>query len=95
MSAKLITRFRDVAEDGSGIELVVWQVPAPIPPSEHHYKYRLVYLERGRRVAGFDNERVKGDHQHIGKTQHPYSFMGMDQLLEDFIREVEAWRAEH
>jgi hypothetical protein len=35
MKAKLITRFRDVADDDSLIEMIVWHVPAPVPPSEH------------------------------------------------------------
>ena len=38
------------------IEGVIWQVPEPVPPSEHRYKYRLVYVVAGERVVGYDNE---------------------------------------
>lgn len=92
MQAELITRFRDIADDGTGIEMVVWRVPDAIPLSEHRYKYRLVYLVNGARVIGFDNERGKADHKHVGNTQMPYLFMGVDQLIDDFIAEVEKWR---
>lgn len=95
MKAELITRFRDVAEDETGIEMVVWRVPAPVPPSEPGYKYRLVYVVAGKRVLGFDNERGKGDHRHVGDTELPYVFLGVDQLIDDFIEEVARWKREH
>lgn len=95
MKAGLITRFRDIADDGTGIELVVWELAQPVPPSEHRYKYRLVYLVKGQRVVGFDNERGKGDHRHIGETQTPYAFSGVDRLIEDFIEEVARWKLNH
>ncbi len=95
MKAELITRFRDIAEDGSGIEMVVWRVPDPVPPSEHRFKYRLVYVESGRRVVGFDNERGKGDHKHFGDHEEPYVFVDVERLIDDFIQEVERWKSEH
>ncbi|MBK8523758.1 MAG: hypothetical protein IPL58_06360 [Betaproteobacteria bacterium] len=95
MKAELITRFRDVADDESQIEMVVWHVPTPVPPSGHSYKYRLVYVVAGQRVIGFDNERGKGDHRHVGTAEWPYVFQGLDQLIDDFIEEVERWKREH
>jgi hypothetical protein len=92
MKAELITRFRDVAADGTGMELVVWKVPVPVAPSPHGYKYRLVYVENGVRVVGFDNERGKGDHKHVGGEEQPYRFVDVDRLIEDFITEVEKWK---
>lgn len=88
MDATLITRFKDVAEDGSIIEVVVWRVPEPVPPTTHGLKYRLVYIVNGDRVVGFDNERGKGDHCHIDGAERPYRFTTLDQLIEDFIAEV-------
>lgn len=92
MKAELVMRYRNVSMDGSGVELVVWRVPAPVPPSSHPFKYRLVYLEGGQRVVGFDNERGKGDHKHMGTTEVSYGFVSVDQLLDDFFMEVEQWR---
>lgn len=92
MKALLITRFRDIAETGDGIEMVVWRVADPVEPSTHGYKYRLVYLEGGRRVVGFDNERGKGDHKHVGENEIPYVFIDVDRLIDDFIAEVKKWK---
>lgn len=95
MKAELITRFRDVADDETGIEMVVWRLPVPLPPSEHVYKYRLVYVVAGKRVLGFDNERGKGDHRHVGDVELPYVFSGVDRLIDDFIQEVAQWKQLH
>ncbi len=92
MPAKLIARFKDITADGAILELVVWKVPAPVPPTEHGYKYSAVYVVDGVRVVGFDNERGKGDHCHLDGTEMPYTFMGVEQLIEDFIAAVAARR---
>jgi hypothetical protein len=95
MRAELISRFRDIAADGSGLEMVVWKVPEPVPPATHAYKYRLAYMESGARVVGFDNERGKGGHKHVGDAEFSYVFVGVDKLIEDFILEVEKWKNGH
>ena len=93
MTAQLITRFKDITADGAILELVIWQVPKPVPPTEHGYKYSAVYVVDGVRVLGFDNERGKGDHCHIDGIEIPYVFKGVGQLIEDFIAAVAARRA--
>lgn len=92
MKAELITRFKSVAEDGGVMELVVWRVPQPVPPTEHGYKYRAVYAVDGARVLGFDNERGKGDHCHLRGRESPYTFTTVKALVEDFIAAVDAVR---
>jgi hypothetical protein len=93
MSARLITRFKDITADGAILELVIWKVPVPVAPTEHGYKYRAAYIVDGVRVVGFDNERGKGDHCHLDGMEIPYVFEGVDQLIEDFIAAVAARRA--
>ena len=93
MQTQLITKFKNVTPDGGVIELVVWKVPTPVPPTEHGYKYRAVYSLNGVRIVGFDNERGKGDHRHMDGKQLPYTFVSVDQLVEDFIAAVIARRA--
>ena len=93
MEAKLITRFKNVTHDGAIIEWVIWQVPQPVPPTEHGFKYRAVYIVDGQRVLGFDNERGKGDHCHLNGEELPYVFRGVEQLVEDFIAAIESRRA--
>lgn len=92
MKATLITRFKDVTAEGHIIEVVVWKVPTPVPPTEHGYKYSAVYTVEGQRVVGFDNERGKGDHCHFGDEELPYTFRGVEQLIEDFIAAIEQRR---
>ena len=92
MAAQLITRFKNVTGDGAILEVVVWKVPAPVPPSEHGFKYSAVYVVDGIRVVGFDNERGKGDHCHLDGLEVPYTFTGVEQLIEDFIAAVAARR---
>ena len=93
MPAELISRFKDVTAEGGILELVIWKVPEPVPPTEHGYKYRAVYVVNGERVVGFDNERGKGDHCHLDGTEWPYIFTGVDPLIEDFIAAVATRRA--
>lgn len=93
VKAELITRFKEVTEDGGLIELVVWRVPRPVPPTSHGYKYRAVYAVRGVRVAGFDNERGKGDHCLFRGQERPYKFTTVDALVEDFIAAVDVARS--
>ena len=93
MPADLVTRFKDRTPEGGVIELVVWRVPQPVPPATHGYKYRAAYAVGGVRVVGFDNERGKGDHCHVGGVERPYAFTTVEQLVEDFIAAVAAARS--
>jgi len=45
----------------SGVIFGWSEVPEPVPPTEHGYKYSAVYVVNGVRVVGFDNERGKGE----------------------------------
>ena len=92
MPAELITRFKDITADGALLEVVIWKVPKAVPPSDHRYKYRAVYVVDGVRIVGFDNERGKGDHCHLDGEQVPYVFKNAEQLIEDFIAAVAARR---
>jgi len=81
--------FREKRSYAGGIiEIVIWRVPEPVAPSEHPYKYRLVFVRGGKRVIGYDNERGKGDHRHLGKTEMLYRFVNEAQLLDDFWQDV-------
>ncbi len=92
MSAERAQRIHTFKQAyGTGrIEGVVWRVPEPVPPSEHPYKYRLVYVVNRKRIVGYDNERGKGDHKHLGDKELNYAFADVKQLLTDFMIDVEA-----
>lgn len=88
MKAKCLHKFRQAYAEGL-IEGVVWEVPEPVPPSEHPYKYRLVYIVEGQRVLGYDNERGKGDHKHLEGDELSYTFQDVPTLLADFKDDLE------
>jgi len=87
-SAELVLRTRHLLRGGI-VEMVVWRVPLPVPPSQHAFKYRLVYLRKGKRVVGYDNERGKGDHKHLGGKELVYAFSDVQTLINDFLADVE------
>jgi hypothetical protein len=88
MRAVLLHRDRLDLDDGSIVEMVLWQVPEPVPGSRHLYKYRLYFGRDGRRLILYDNERGKGDHRHRGDLEEPYEFSSVDQLVGDFLANV-------
>jgi len=88
MKATLVRRSRNAYRNGI-VEIVIWQVPKPVPPSEHPFKYRMVYVRNGVRIVGYDNERGKGDHKHLCDQELPYAFRGIDQLMADFLADVQ------
>ncbi|HET6467437.1 MAG TPA: DUF6516 family protein [Geminicoccaceae bacterium] len=88
MKAQLIFSDKQVFEDGSLVEVVVWSVPRSVPPSTHGYKYRLFYGRPGVRLVGYDNERGKGDHRHVLGVETAYVFVSLDGLIEDFRADV-------
>jgi hypothetical protein len=86
--AELVLRTRNQFKGGV-VEMVVWKVPTPVPPSSHAFKYRLVYAREGQRLVGYDNERGKGDHKHVNGREMTYRFVDIDTLMRDFLRDVE------
>lgn len=92
MEAVPIARAKEVREDGSIVEIVIWELPESLPPCSHPYKYRLYFGMQGVSRVRYDNERGKGDHRHVGSKEFVYSFTSVERLLEDFKADVERWR---
>ena len=92
--AQLIIRDRILYDDGAILEMVIWRVPSPVPPSEHDLKYSLFYGHPGEKLVGYDNERGKGDHKHLNGVEESYTFSTLERLLDDFQADVEALRGE-
>jgi Family of unknown function (DUF6516) len=91
MNALLLLRERIVLSEKAFVELVVWQLPKPLPGSAHRFKYRLALVAEGRRILRYDNESGKGDHKHIGEVEAAYTFDDMEQLQADFWSDIETW----
>lgn len=76
-------------EDGSILELVLWQLPNKDMDRPHGYKYRLYYGDnKGTSLVRYDNEIGKGDHKHIGNKESPYQFIDQDTLIKDFHKDI-------
>ena len=92
MKAALIAQAKEVRDDGSIVEIMVWELPEPLPPCTHPYKYRLFFGHAGVCLVRYDNERGKGDHRHAGSEESAYDFTTLEALLADFERDVTNWR---
>ena len=94
MKATCIFYDRKDYPDGAIAELTIWQVPEPVLGSAHGLTYSLFYGYPGRRLVGYDNERGKGDHRHIGGREEPYAFTTVEVLIADFVAEVRKFRGD-
>jgi hypothetical protein len=45
-------------------------------------------------VLGSYNERGKGNHKHVGNSEMPYCFVSPQQLMADFMADLEENRHE-
>jgi hypothetical protein len=91
MRATLLVRTKEVRDDGAIVEIVVWELPEPLAPSSHRYKYRLFYGTESASRVRYDNERGKGDHRHVDENESSYAFSTLEQLLDDFERDIADW----
>ena len=95
MKAVVLLRRRVLVAADAFAEIVIWQVPEPVPASDHDLKYSLAYVVGGQCVLRYDNERGKGDHRHVGTTEEPYAFSTPEQLMADFEADIARWNHEH
>lgn len=91
MPVRLLLRERRIFDEGRFADIVIWQLPTPVPGSRHDFKYRLAYMVEGVCVLRFDNETGKGDHGHIGDREAPYIFTTLAQLVTDFWSAIDEW----
>jgi hypothetical protein len=92
MKAELLFHQRIYYDDGAMVEMVLWRIPASVPPSTHRLKYSLYYGRPGVREVGYDNERGKGDHRHFRGAEAAYAFTTVEQLMADFWSDVQLLR---
>jgi len=94
MKAERLFYDKAVLPDGAIVEMVIWKVPEPVPPTTHGLKYRLFYGIDGERIVGYDNERGKGDHRHVKGRETAYRFVSAEKLVADFLADVHKVRGE-
>lgn len=95
MKAVELVHTRIVYSETAFAELVLWQLPAPLPGSNHRFKYRLAYVVHGVCVLRYDNEAGKGDHRHYQGKENTYAFAGPDKLIAAFQSDIARWNREN
>jgi len=83
MASKLVFHQKVVHEDGSIVEVKIWQVPKSVR-SPDGVKYFFYLVKGGKVLVGYDNHHPKGHHRHYGDRQEPYPFTSIEQLAHDF-----------
>jgi hypothetical protein len=94
MPAVLAYHDKQIPSDGAIVEMKIGQLTAQVPGCAHRLKYTLSYGLGGTRLVGYDNERGKGDHRHIGGLQEPYTFQSVEKLVADFLADVRGLRGD-
>ena len=92
MSARLLHHEKHRFDDGCILEMLLWELDKPVFGSRHPLKYSLYYGRPGMRLVGYDNERGKGDHRHMGEKQEAYTFVSVRKLVADFLADVQTLR---
>ena len=87
--ATLLLHRKRMFDDGAISEMTLWLVPDPVRGSGHMFKYSLYFGRDGQRLIGYDNEPGKGDHRHYGAFEEPYAFTTPEQLIEDYLTDVQ------
>lgn len=91
----MLIRTRIVYSTTAFAELVLWQLPKPLPGCNHRFKYRLAYVVRSKCVLRYDNEAGKGDHRHYAGKERFYAFSDPDKLIADFQTDIARWNHEN
>jgi hypothetical protein len=92
MKATKLFHDKATLPDGAIVEMTIWQLATANPERPHGLKYSLYYGRAGERLVGYDNERGKGDHKHIAGREQRYRFVSVEQLVADFLADVERVR---
>ena len=88
MKAQLLLKQRLILSETSFAEMLIWQLPAPLAGSAHHFKYRLAYVVNNACVIRYYNEAGKGNHVHINAQEVEYNFVSTEQLINNFFAQI-------
>jgi len=84
--SKLVFFEKRVEDDGSIIEMKVWEVPVS-DKSLDGVRYSLYWVKEGKTLVGYDNHHPKGPHRHYGDRQEAYEFTTIENLIQDFLED--------
>lgn len=88
MTVDLLFYRKNIEPNGDIVEMKIWNVPHS-KDKLHGLKYSLVYIKEGKRVIGYDNAEMRGDHKHYKDNAAHYHFKNVETLIKDFYDDVE------
>lgn len=93
MPARIIFRDKYIYADKAIREMIIWRLPYT-DSEPYDFKYLLMYGYPGKCLVRYDDERGKGDHRHDGDREEAYTFIPVEQLIQDFKTDIEHMRGE-
>lgn len=88
--AAVLLREKITDEQGNLREMVIWRVPRTSQrPDGVRYRLALILAGETRPTILYDNHHPKGHHRHVAGTEEPYRFGNVEQLIADFLADVE------
>ena len=88
--AIVVLREKVIDDRGNILEFAIWRVPVT-PRSPSGVRYRLAFVPRDETKPAvlYDNHSPKGHHRHVAGLEEPYGFVDVDQLVADFMADVQ------
>lgn len=59
MAAALPAQAKEIRDDGTIVEIVVWALDEPLPPCAHTYKYRLFFGRPGECFVRYETNAAR------------------------------------
>jgi hypothetical protein len=88
--ARQLLYLRDYLTGGLLREIRIYEVPVSRTHAEGiKYSCYLGNPETGEKLVGYDLHPGKGHHRHVRGKETAYVFHGLEELLDDFAREVQ------
>ena len=86
ITSKLVFHEKRIEEDGSLIEMKIWEVPDS-EKNPDGVRYSLYWVKEGKVLVGYDNHHPKGHHRHYGAKEESYAFTTIEKLIGDFLED--------
>jgi len=89
--ARQLLYLKDYLSDGLLREIRIYDVPVSRNyPEGVKYSCYLGNPETGEKIIGYDIHLGKGHHRHVRGQENRYVFRDLEELLDDFARDVQA-----
>ena len=89
--ARQLLHLKDYLPGGLLREIRIYEVPVSRAyPDGVKYSCYLGDPETGEKIVGYDIHPGKGHHRHVRGQEAFYDFRGLEALLDDFARDVQA-----